>query len=151
MKPLAASALSIALIASGACAHTEGIAITPAGNIPRTIGDVRNLSGQVEVDMKVAGSSGQYGSVGMVAFMPGARTAWHAHAGGQLLIVSEGRGWVQEEGKSRREIKAGDVVWIEPGIKHWHGATRDSRMSHIENDREMHIMKIEADLASGTC
>lgn len=131
MKPLAATALSFALLVSGVSAHAEGIKITPAGSTPTAIGDARNFSGQAAVDLKAAGNSARYGSVGQVDFMPGARTAWHTHPAGQLLVVTEGRGWVQEKGQPVREIKAGDVVWIEPGVKHWHGAARDSRMSHI--------------------
>lgn len=131
MKPLAATALSFALLVSGVSAHAEGIRITPAGSTPTAIGDARNFSGQAAVDLKAAGNSARYGSVGQVDFMPGARTAWHTHPAGQLLVVTEGRGWVQEKGQPVREIKAGDVVWIEPGVKHWHGAARDSRMSHI--------------------
>jgi len=83
------------------------------------------------VDIKSAGGSGKHGSVGMVDFMPGARTAWHTHPVGQLLIVTEGKGWVQEDGRPAREIKSGDVVWIEAGIKHWHGAASNTRMSHL--------------------
>ena len=59
------------------------------------------------------------------------RTAWHTHPVGQLLVVTEGRGWVQEDGQPRREIKAGDVVWIEAGVKHWHGASPTVGMSQI--------------------
>ena len=131
MKQVAAAVLSFTLTAFGVCAHAQGIAITPAGSTPTLIGDAGNFSGQAAVDLKAAGNSGRQGSVGQVDFMPGARTAWHTHPAGQLLIVTEGRGLVQEDGQGAREIKAGDVVWIEPGVKHWHGAAKDSRMSHI--------------------
>lgn len=124
-------AASAALLFGAAATHAQGISITPAGKTPTVIGDAKNFSGQAAVDIKAAGNSGRYGSVGQVDFMPGARTAWHTHPAGQLLIITEGRGWVQEEGQPVREIKAGDVVWIEPGVKHWHGAAKDSRMSHI--------------------
>jgi len=120
-----------ALLLGTATAHAQGIAITAAGMTPTVFGDSRNFFGQAAVDIKAAGNSGRYGSVGQVDFMPGARTAWHTHPAGQLLIITEGRGWVQEDGQPVREIKVGDVVWIDPGIKHWHGAARDSRMSHI--------------------
>ncbi|MDN7437085.1 cupin domain-containing protein [Burkholderia multivorans] len=119
------------LLFGAAAAHADGISITPAGTTPTMIGDAKTFSGQAAVDIKAAGNSGRYGSVGQVDFMPGARTAWHTHPVGQLLIITEGRGWVQEEGQPARVIKAGDVVWIEPGVKHWHGAAKDSRMSHI--------------------
>lgn len=131
MKSLATTALVFAMSMAGVSAQAEGIGIAPAGSTPTTIGDARYFSGQAAADIKAAGDSGKHGSVGMVTFMPGARTAWHTHPAGQLLIVSEGKGWVQEAGQAKREIKAGDVVWIEPGVKHWHGAAKDSRMNHL--------------------
>ena len=118
------------LLMGAASAQAEGIKITPAGSTPTMIGAAQNFSGQVSVDIKAAGDSGKPGSVGLVNFMPSARTAWHTHPSGQLLIITDGKGWVQEEGRPRREIKAGDVVWIEAGVKHWHGAAQDNRMSH---------------------
>jgi quercetin dioxygenase-like cupin family protein len=69
-------------------------------------------------------------SGGSVAFEAGARSAWHSHPAGQTLIVTSGMGWVQEWGASKQEIKAGDVVWTPPGVKHWHGATATDRMTH---------------------
>jgi len=68
---------------------------------------------------------------GLVTFEPGARTAWHTHPAGQTLIVTSGTGWVQESGGERRQIQPGDVIWIPPNVKHWHGATTTNRMSHI--------------------
>ncbi len=67
----------------------------------------------------------------LVTFEPGARTAWHTHPLGQTRIVASGLGGVQREGGPRQEIRAGDVVWLEPGEKHWHGATATTAMSHI--------------------
>ena len=67
----------------------------------------------------------------LVTFEPGARTAWHTHPLGQTLIVTAGCGWVQREGEPVEEIRPGDVVWIVPGEKHWHGATATTAMSHI--------------------
>ena len=66
-----------------------------------------------------------------VTFEPGARTAWHTHPLGQTLIVTAGTGWVQREGGPVEEFLEGDVVRIPPGVKHWHGATRTTRMTHI--------------------
>ena len=68
---------------------------------------------------------------GIVTFEPGARTAWHTHPLGQTLIVTSGRGWVQREGGPIEEIRPGDVVWIPPGEKHWHGATPTTAMTHV--------------------
>ncbi|MEX3017416.1 (R)-mandelonitrile lyase [Gymnodinialimonas hymeniacidonis] len=66
-----------------------------------------------------------------VRFASGARTAWHTHPLGQLLIVTQGEGWVQTEGEPKQIIRPGDVVWFEPGERHWHGASASSDMEHI--------------------
>jgi 4-carboxymuconolactone decarboxylase len=68
---------------------------------------------------------------GQVTFEPGARTAWHVHPVGQTLIVTSGTGRVQFRDGPIQEIKPGDVVWIPPGQKHWHGAARGTPMTHI--------------------
>jgi quercetin dioxygenase-like cupin family protein len=66
-----------------------------------------------------------------VTFEPGARTAWHTHPLGQILIVTAGCGWAQRWGGGIEEIRPGDVVWFPPGEKHWHGATLTTAMTHI--------------------
>ena len=66
-----------------------------------------------------------------VTFEPGARTAWHTHPLGQTLIVTAGAGRVQRWGGPVEEIRPGDVVWFEPGEKHWHGASATTAMTHI--------------------
>jgi len=66
-----------------------------------------------------------------VTFEPGARTAWHTHPLGQTLIVTAGFGWTQRWGGPVEEIRPGDVVWISPGEKHWHGATPTTGVTHI--------------------
>jgi quercetin dioxygenase-like cupin family protein len=66
-----------------------------------------------------------------VTFEPGARTAWHTHPLGQTLIVTAGCGWVQREAGPVEEIHPGDVVWIPPYEKHWHGATPSAALTHI--------------------
>ncbi len=78
---------------------------------------------QTNAPARVAGAS--------VTFEPGARTAWHSHPLGQTLIVTSGCGWAQHEGGSVEEIHPGDVIWIPPGEKHWHGATPTTAMTHI--------------------
>lgn len=74
-------------------------------------------------------------SIGNVTFEPGCRNNWHVHhadeGGGQILLVTGGRGWYQEWGRSARALKAGDVVNIPANVKHWHGAAADSWMSHV--------------------
>lgn len=129
-KSLIAAGTSI-MMAGASSAHAQGIQITPAGTTPTTLGAAQNFVGHVAVDIKSAGDSGKHGSVGMVDFAPGARTAWHTHPIGQLLIVTDGKGWVQEDGQPKREIRAGDVVWIEAGVKHWHGAAQTTGMRHL--------------------
>ena len=66
-----------------------------------------------------------------VTFEPGARTAWHTHPLGQTLIVTSGFGRVQRLGGQVEEVRPGDVVWFEPGEKHWHGASPTTAMTHI--------------------
>ena len=66
-----------------------------------------------------------------VTFEPGARNNWHKHPGGQLLLVTGGIGYYQEEGKPTQVIEEGDVVKINPNVKHWHGATPDNWLAHI--------------------
>lgn len=70
--------------------------------------------------------------IGNVTFEPGCRNFWHIHhKGGQILLVTAGRGWYQEWGKLARELRPGDVVNIPPEIKHWHGAAKDSWFAHV--------------------
>lgn len=70
--------------------------------------------------------------IGNVTFEPGCRNNWHIHhKGGQILLVTGGRGWYQEWGKPAQELHAGDVVNIPPEVKHWHGAAKDSWFQHL--------------------
>lgn len=71
-------------------------------------------------------------NVGNVTFEPGCRNDWHIHHDGfQILLVTGGEGWYQEAGKPAQLLKKGDVVAIHDGVKHWHGATKDSWFSHV--------------------
>ncbi len=69
--------------------------------------------------------------VGNVVFEPGARNNWHTHPGGQILIVTDGTGYYQEKGKPIQLLRKGNIVKIQPGIIHWHGASPDSEFTHI--------------------
>lgn len=73
--------------------------------------------------------------IGNVVFEPGCRNNWHIHhaekGGGQILLCTAGQGWYQEWGQKARPLKEGDVVKIAPGVKHWHGAAKDSTFTHI--------------------
>jgi quercetin dioxygenase-like cupin family protein len=66
-----------------------------------------------------------------VSFEPGARTAWHAHPLGQILLIVSGRGWVQREGGPVEDVRPGDAVWFPPGPRHWHGASPTNAMTHV--------------------
>lgn len=70
-------------------------------------------------------------SVGSVTFQPGGKTNWHTHPIGQVLLVTDGRGWYQERGKPARELTKGSVVVIPKDVEHWHGAAKDSKLVHI--------------------
>lgn len=74
----------------------------------------------------------------VVTFESGARTAWHTHPVGQHLVITSGTGWVQQEGGEVEKISTGDVVWIPPNVKHWHGATIDEAMTHIAIQERCH-------------
>lgn len=70
--------------------------------------------------------------IGNVTFEPGCRNNWHIHhKGGQILLVTGGKGWYQAEGEPARELNSGDVVNIPPEVKHWHGAAKDCWFSHL--------------------
>lgn len=94
-------------------------------------GSADYFTGKVRIDgMFQAEEPARVGGA-TVTFEPGARTAWHTHPLGQTLIVTQGCGWVQERGKDVQEINPGDIVWIPEGVKHWHGATAETAMTHI--------------------
>jgi len=94
-------------------------------------GPAENFTGSVRVDQQFQASAPGRVSGARVTFEPGARTAWHSHPLGQTLIVTTGVGRVQRWGDPVDEIRPGDVVWIPPGQKHWHGASPTTGMSHI--------------------
>jgi quercetin dioxygenase-like cupin family protein len=101
------------------------------GSIPAARGPEEYFTGNVRVEMPFKGEGDANISGATVTFEPGARTAWHTHPMGQVLIVTSGKGWTQCEGEAIVEINAGDVVICPPGHKHWHGATLTTSMTHI--------------------
>lgn len=107
------------------------VKVTRVGTQPSTQGPAEYFTGAVRIDSRFQGSAPARVGGGIVTFEPGARTAWHTHPLGQTLIVTAGVGLVQQEGASVQEIKPGDVVWIPPDVKHWHGATAATGMTHI--------------------
>jgi quercetin dioxygenase-like cupin family protein len=105
--------------------------ITRVGSQASLKGPAEWFTGTVRVDpLFQAPEPGRVGG-GHVTFEPGARSAWHTHPLGQTLIVTSGLGWAQAEGGPIEEIRPGDVVWFPAGLKHWHGATPTTAMTHI--------------------
>ena len=105
--------------------------IRRVGSRPSGRGPAEWFTGSVRMDPLVDASEPARVAGTMVTFEPGARTAWHTHPLGQTLIVTAGCGWAQREGGPVEEIRPGDVVWITPGEKQWHGATATTGMTHI--------------------
>jgi quercetin dioxygenase-like cupin family protein len=101
------------------------------GTQPSQAGPDDWFTGRVRVDPLHSAPAPARVAAAHVTFEPGARTAWHTHPLGQTLIVTSGLGRVQREGGTIEEISPGDVVWFEPGEKHWHGASDTKAMTHI--------------------
>jgi quercetin dioxygenase-like cupin family protein len=150
MKLLAATFMSLFLIAlasthinparaaSGSVAppvassgDSQTISITRTGSQPSAKGPAEYFTGSVSIDPLFEANEPSRTSGALVTFEPGARTAWHTHPIGQILIVTAGSGWVQQWGGQIEEIRQGDVIRIPPGQKHWHGATATTAMTHI--------------------
>ena len=90
-----------------------------------------NFTGTAWLQMLVNNDSTYNTSIGNVTFEPGARTNWHKHPGGQILLITDGQGYYQEKGKSAQLLHKGDIVKIPPYAEHWHGASPDSGLTHI--------------------
>ncbi len=116
---------------SSAKQEDGSIVIKRNGSQPSGKGPADNFTGAVRVDGRFQAPDPARVSGASVTFEPGARTAWHSHLLGQILIVTSGRGWVQHWGGPIEEIQPGDVIWIPLGVKHWHGATPTTAMTHI--------------------
>jgi quercetin dioxygenase-like cupin family protein len=105
--------------------------IWQSGSRPSRQGPKEWFTGSVRIDPLIDAEAPARTSSAAVTFEPGARTAWHTHPLGQTLIVTAGAGLVQSEGGPIRAIHPGDVVWIPPHEKHWHGASATTGMTHI--------------------
>jgi len=105
--------------------------IAKAGTQASMKGPADWFTGSVRVDPLFQAPDPALVAGAHITFEPGARTAWHTHPLGQTLVVTSGAGWVQREGGPIEDIRPGDVVWFEPGEKHWHGATATNGMTHI--------------------
>ena len=105
--------------------------IKRCGSRPSGKGPAEYFTGSVRVDPLFEAADPARARGASVTFEPGARTAWHTHPLGQTLIVTAGLGLIQRWGSPVEEIRPGDVVWILPGEKHWHGASPTVAMTHI--------------------
>ena len=101
------------------------------------------FTGTVRLDKLVDAPEPARVMAASVTFEPGARTAWHTHPLGQTLVVIAGCGRVQRWGGSIEEIRPGDVVWISPGEKHWHGAAPTTAMTHIAMQEKLDGKAVE--------
>lgn len=115
----------------------QQISIARNGSQPSTQGSNEYFTGSVRIDPLFSAVEPARAASARVTFEPGARTAWHTHPLGQALIVTAGTGWVQQQDGPVQEIREGDVVRIPPGVKHWHGATATTRMTHIAVQEEL--------------
>ena len=108
-----------------------GIEVQRNGAQPPRKGPPTAFSGSAQLANSFQAKAPGRTGVSTVTFEPGARTGWHTHPLGQILVVSAGCGWVQKEGDPIQLIRPGDVVWIPPGANHWHGATPTTGMTHV--------------------
>lgn len=111
--------------------------ITRIGSQPSSKGPQEWFTGAVRIDPLFQPNEARRAAAATVTFEPGARTAWHTHPLGQTLIVLAGCGWVQRDRGPIEEIHPGDVVWISPGERHWHGATPTTAMTHIATQENL--------------
>ncbi|NOU82227.1 cupin domain-containing protein [Paenibacillus sp. LMG 31459] len=106
--------------------HLSSSTIFPLGNKVEA-----NFTGDAYLQMIFTDPAPLNTAIGNVTFAPGARNNWHAHQAGQVLLVTGGKGWYQEEGQPARLLQTGDVVNIPASVRHWHGATKDTWFVHL--------------------
>jgi quercetin dioxygenase-like cupin family protein len=158
MKVLAATLISLSLFASAAsrpqtdAAQADGsasaqdshsIKITRSGSQEPSKGPAEHFTGSVRIEPLFPAHDPSRASGGKVKFEPGARSAWHTHPLGQTLIVTDGTGWLQQWGGPIEEIRKGDVIWIPAGVKHWHGATPNTAMTHVAIQEQLNGKAVE--------
>jgi 4-carboxymuconolactone decarboxylase len=121
---------TVFLIAS-ASTMAQTVVISRGGSRAVAPGPTTNFTGDVRVERLFEAQEPSHATAGSVTFAPGARTAWHSHPRGQILIITAGAGRVQRWGDAIQEMRVGDVVRIPAGQKHWHGASPSAAMTHI--------------------
>lgn len=132
MKSLCVAVITFLSVASLSSAEeAQAVKVTRIGTQPSAEGPAKNFTGIVRIDSRFQGPSPARVGGATVTFEPGARTAWHTHPLGQTLIVTAGAGLIQHWEGPIQEIRQGDTVWIPPGVKHWHGTSAATAMTHI--------------------
>ncbi|HWR42252.1 (R)-mandelonitrile lyase [Sporomusa sp.] len=140
MGRLTAVILSFALLVSATVFPGKAIAaettkgsqtITRVGSQPSEKASAKYFTGNVRVDRLFSANAAAQFTGSYVTFEPGARSNWHIHPSGQRLLVTAGVGLTQEWGGPIVEIHPGDVIWCPPGVKHWHGASPTTAMTHL--------------------
>ncbi len=127
-SPFLARVVAAAPLSQQPEVHME---IQRIGSQPSRKGPADWFTGTVRIDPIFQAHEPARTSAGSVTFEPGARTTWHTHPLGQTLIITAGCGRVQREGGPIEEVRPGDVIWFPSGVKHWHGATPTTAMTHI--------------------
>jgi len=115
-----------------------GMQLFRNGSRPSQTGPAEWFTGKVRIDPIYTAEAPSRVGAAQVTFEPGARTAWHSHPLGQILVVTSGVGWTQTEGEPVVEIRLGDVIRCPPGRRHWHGAKPATAMSHIAIQESVH-------------
>lgn len=133
----------VASLALASATWAQDITVARAGSQPAQPGPAANFTGTVRVERLFGATEPARATGGLVTFAAGARSAWHTHPLGQTLIVTDGVGRVQHWGGPVQEIRKGDTVRIPPNVKHWHGASPDSAMSHLAITEQLEGKAVE--------
>ena len=140
---LFASVVSKAQTSAAKAPTSSSIKILRSDSLQPKKASAEYFTGSVQVQELFPAYDPSRTSGGKVTFEPGARSAWHTHPLGQILIVTDGTGWVQQWGGPIEEIRKGDVVRIPAGVKHWHGATPSTAMTHIAIQEQLNGKAVE--------
>lgn len=156
MKLLTNTVLSLSLLAAtlslvslaqadppDASKGSQTISIVRSGSEASQKAPAEHFTGSVRIAPLFGANAPSRTSGGSVTFEPGARSAWHTHPLGQVLIVTAGTGWIQSWGSPIQEMRPGDVVRIPPGVKHWHGASSTSSMTHTAIQEEIDSKNVD--------
>ncbi len=149
MKLIATTMMLLFILVSNGASQTAPVQSSPTIKIVRRgsqqpgQGPAENFTGSVQVQPLFPANAPSRATGGTVTFQPGARSVWHTHPLGQTLMVTAGRGWVQQWGGPVEEIRQGDLVWIPPGVKNWHGATASTSLTHISIQESLNGKTVE--------